>query len=147
MPEAMMFPCKEIEQMPDLFMYLTYDNKHICYKRFKAKDLIDANCDDDFFKLKKDAAVGVVENEYEAGYVRVRLYFNRLGIEPELSVGNWDTDLPNVNPKKWTLATNVYQCRGLPSGDKDATSDPFVTVYCNGKEWKTEVKEDTCNPI
>ena len=83
-----MFPCKEIDQMPDVFMYLTYDDKHVCFYRFKAKELIDVNVDDEYYKMKRDAAINKVENKYEAGYIRVRLYANKLGMHPDLTEGN-----------------------------------------------------------
>jgi len=35
----------------------------------------------------------------------------------------------------------------LPSGDESGSADPFVKVYCDGKEFKTEVNKDTLNPI
>ena len=50
--------------MPDVFLYLTHDKKHVCFKRFKASQLNDVQCDDDFWKLSRDAAINVVTNDW-----------------------------------------------------------------------------------
>ena len=71
----MLFPCKTIEEIPDVFMYLTSDKKHVCFKRFKAKDISDVLGDDDFWKMSGDTAINVVTNDWESGYIHERTLY------------------------------------------------------------------------
>jgi hypothetical protein len=45
------------------------------------------------------------------------------------------------------LIVTVVKADNVPSVDRDGTSDPYVTVSCNGKEQKTSVKKSTLTPI
>jgi Ca2+-dependent lipid-binding protein len=40
----------------------------------------------------------------------------------------WSMDLPE-RANRYTGRAFIYQCKGLPSADKDGTSDPYVEVW------------------
>lgn len=58
---------------------------------------------------------------------------------------------PAVRTTPYKARVSIYQCENLPPADKSGNSDPYVQVYDptndSGKMYKTNVCEDTNNPI
>jgi Ca2+-dependent lipid-binding protein len=50
-------------------------------------------------------------------------------------------------PSQGNLICNVYNCQNLIPADSDGTSDPYVEVNYYGRKAKTQVIDDSINPI
>ena len=144
------FPGEEITTKPDVFVYLRNGDDNVCYMRYKPELLTDPNVKADWIQLLPDKAVGKVKNDWEGGYIRIRLFVGIFGdSEDTISSCGWDSTPPKPSGKTHTLMCNLYQCKQLPAADSDANSDPYVKFYCAGAEVSTgkEERENTLNPM
>jgi len=97
-----------------------------------------------------DKALGKITNDWEGGYIRLRLFVGQYGeYEDTLEPGNWSHQ-PSPPPRDAkTLMCNLFQAKNLPSADSNALADPFVIFYCGGEEIQTRKDEklETLNPM
>ena len=83
--------CREISQLPDLFIYLTYDDDHISFKRIQTKDFQKYKMDVPesvpiIFEVRPDLAVGKLE-DWQIAYIKARIFIGKHGANEDLSVG------------------------------------------------------------
>ena len=142
-------PNKADEPLPDIFVYLRKGSQNICYARLKPEEFSDIYKEEKWIRLKPDKAMGAVKNDWEGGFVKIRVYTGRYDDELDLNRGNWNTE-PNPSGKnKKILLCHLFQCRNLPAADSTGTSDPYAVFYCAGAQASTakDAKLGTLNPI
>lgn len=106
------FPGEEITTKPDVFVYLRNGDDNVCYMRYKPELLTDPNVKADWIQLLPDKAVGKVKNDWEGGYIRIRLFVGIFGdSEDTISSCGWDSTPPKPSGKTHTLMCNLYQCK------------------------------------
>ncbi|CAG9328112.1 unnamed protein product [Blepharisma stoltei] len=135
--------------LPDVFIYLVKDKKSICFHRIRAKDLADVNGKPFWIRFAADKSIGEVKNEWDAGFLRIRIYVGPYDEDnDDLTVGGWDKPPMPPQESKKILVCNLYQCRNLPAADKNGLADPYVKIYCAGALGSTqnEPQERTLNP-
>lgn len=121
--------------LPDVFIYLIYDDEKVCFIRLKAKDCFEKDKIASWKHLRPETHVGKVKNLWNAGFLRLKIY-----------IGLYDESNPDANwgPLKppafnnWVLYAHIFQCRDLPAADKNGLADPYFVLYCCGNEASTK---------
>jgi len=134
--------------LPDVFIYLVYDGKKICFTRVSAKEFTDRAKGAVWRQLVPDKSAGVVKDDWSGGFVKVRIYIGPYNQDHDDTTShNWKS-IAKPNLENWKLYTHLFQCRNLPAADKNGLSDPYVIIYCNGSEASTKDHpiESTLNP-
>ncbi|GMF36658.1 unnamed protein product [Phytophthora lilii] len=149
--DKMLFPV-DIAQVPDVFLYLCEkdDDKRvaICYKRFRAKDLLTSQFqrDTEWIPLMADRAVGKAKAREEfTGKVLVRLGFGPI---ETATAQCWDQKemIEHVNHRMpYQVRVRLYEARNLVSlhaGTKTIAAS--ATVQCwDGVQKTTETAEES----
>ena len=127
--------------LPDVFVYLMSGDDPICFARIKTKYCMDPDAKERWVKFTPNKAIGKVENEWEGGYVLLRVFVD-LATKPGLKLDSWKTKLeaPSDLSTK-VLVCNLYQCKNLPSADADGLADPYVKIICSSAKASTDPKE------
>ncbi|CAG9316505.1 unnamed protein product [Blepharisma stoltei] len=144
-----MVPNLAEKDLPDVFIYLVYEDKRICYARIKPSACINKNSQAEWVSLIPDKSIGKVKENWKAGFLRVRIYIGLFDNDnDELRTGNWDQKLIKPKMEDWVLLAHVFQARDLPAADGVGLSDPYLVIYCAGVEVSTKNKprEQTLNP-
>ena len=127
-----------------------HDKQPVCYWRGDAADFKDHSPAIRWVPLVNDLSIGEVQNAYEAGIISFRLYIHDKYRQGELMadyIEPWNHDLPKL-PFKYKARAYIYQCRGLPSSDKDGNCDPCVEVWSpSDQKPTTTIVEDNTNPV
>ncbi|OMJ78297.1 hypothetical protein SteCoe_21930 [Stentor coeruleus] len=134
--------------MPDVFLYLIYDDQKISFVRMPYKDFTDKTKGPKWNQLIPDKSVGKLKEDWNAGFVKVRIYIGIYDIDnDDVSSYNWKK-LVKPNYDKWNLYVHLFQCRNLPAADKNGLADPYIVIYCAGNEYNTRESpcECTLNP-
>lgn len=134
--------------LPDIFVYLQYSADKVCFARLKPQDFMDPMAKPKWIQFQPDKAKGIVKNDWEGGFLRIRLYVGILD-ESNDTLSAWSGN-PNTPPQnKKILMCNLYQCKSLPPSDGNALADPFVIFYCGGSEIQTDKTErmENLNPM
>ena len=134
--------------LPDVFIYLVYEEQKICFTRIPAKEFKNRAAYPVWRQMVPEKSVGKVKEDWNAGYVKVRVYIGPYDIDnDDPATDNWKR-VKKPDFENWTLYTHLFQCRGLPAADKNGLADPYLTVYCNGSEASTKDHpiESTLNP-
>ena len=143
----------DVEQLPDIFIYLCTANltgdgvSDIAYARLKAADVIRGK-----FKtpaawtvLKADPAVGKISEGTFPGALLMKLGF---GPDSAAEKVSWDAEVGACDEMvPFRLRVNVYQARGLPALDDEGTLDPYVVAHCAGKTQQTRTRKQSCYPL
>lgn len=135
--------------LPDVVVYLMYDNQPICYARIKAEDCADPKPKEKWIKLNPDPAIGKVENPWEGGYVLLKIFVGSIDHEG-YDKKFWESKFDPVQKlKNKLLVCNLYQCRNLPAADPSGLADPFVRILCGSSEYQTDkqAKLEILNPL
>ena len=136
------------DKLSDIFITLVSKKKSLCYARLNPLEFTDVMTEPKWISLTPDKAISEVTNEWEGGYIRLRLYIGRYSESVDDKKGKWH--IPPGAPKKIKKARllfNLFQCRDLPAADSDGQSDPYVEVYCNGTTVSSRVIDNTLNPM
>ena len=142
-------PASSMNALPDIFVYLVYDEKRICYKRIKASGQRDPNIPSEWYSLVPDKAVGEIKEDWKAGFLRARVYVGQFDMDnDDQSQGGWNKRIAEPPMQDWFLLCHIFQARDLPASDKTGLSDPYLRIYCSGSEINTRdsPKEQTLNP-
>ncbi|ETV80250.1 hypothetical protein H257_06591 [Aphanomyces astaci] len=147
----------DYSQIPDVFVYLCKGGsdkmnprKQIAFKRYTAKDLVEANMaiEPKWITLKEDPCVDALGDEAFPG----NIFFN-LGLAPidvaDLSKAAWVSyyDKETLEKRhKYQVRVNIFQARQLPALDDDGLSDPYAKVRFMGEEKRLKEKKKTVNP-
>lgn len=67
--------------MPDVFVYLMIKGKPACYYRAKITDFTDPNPKWKWYEFTADKAVGLVKENWKAGFFGFRLYVRSISDE------------------------------------------------------------------
>ena len=150
--------------MGDLFIYLEYKGKNICFQRFKC-GMFHNKTDIMMVKLLPDFAIGTVNESRKAGILKIEINLKKSDFfaldqdlnssfnseknilqiaDPEIQIKNI---VYNLNLKNYYVVANIYQSRYLIAGDSDGTSDPYIKIKVGKQKLKTKVKNDTVNPV
>ena len=100
--------------------------------------------------LIPDRSLGILSNEWDGGFVQIRIYVGVYTGRDMDKDGNWHIPpIPPAKNKKTSglICFNLYQCRDLPAADSDGQSDPYIEIYCNGIISTSSVIENTLNPM
>lgn len=142
-------PSENFSDLPDVFVYLMQDDTIIAYMRLLPNSCRDINVEPDWMQLIPDKSTGVVDKDWEAGFIRLRVYVGKTNGGEDQLQGGWNQKpiKPPVGNKM--LLANIFQCRNLPSADSNGKADPYVVVKCGPSEALTDKKErmNNLNPI
>jgi hypothetical protein len=136
--------------LPDIFVYLTHGSSNVCFLRLPASEFRDPAIKSKWYQFKPDKSVGSVTNDWEGGFIRLRIFVGPYGdFEDTVRSEQWDVSPSPPPPDNKHLMCNLYQCKNLPAADSNAMSDPYVIFYCGGESISTnpKEKEDTLNPM
>ncbi|OMJ77656.1 hypothetical protein SteCoe_22695 [Stentor coeruleus] len=134
--------------MPDVFLYLVYDDQKISFVRMPYKDFTDKTKGPKWNQLIPDKSVGKLKEDWNAGFVKARIYIGVYDNEnDDKNNYNWKK-LIKPSYDKWNLYAHLFQCRHLPAADKNGLADPYIIIYCAGNEHSTRKTpcESTLNP-
>jgi hypothetical protein len=142
-------PSENFADLPDVFIYLMQDDTILSYMRLRPQDCRDIQVEPDWMQLIPDKSTGVVDKDWEAGFIRLRVYVGRSESGGDQSQGGWSTKLTKTPVGNKILLANIFQCRNLPSADSNGKADPYVVVKCGASEALTGKKErmNNLNPI
>jgi hypothetical protein len=134
----------------DIFLYLVNNESRICFARLPTSDFQNVRGAARWVSLLPDRSLGILSNEWDGGFVQLRLYIGKYTGKESDKDGNWH--IPPVPPaykktQESCIFFNLYQCRDLPAADSDGQSDPYIEIYCNGKENRSEMIQNTLNPM
>jgi hypothetical protein len=138
--------CEDI--LPDVFVYLLYDNVKICYVRIPAKSCSDKAKEARWRQLVPEKTTGKIKDDWNAGFIKVRIFIGKYCPgNDDIEKNNWKK-VEKMKPEEWFLYVHIFQCRDLPAADKNGLADPYVNIYCAGEEVSTREspRECTLNP-
>lgn len=150
LPKKIVRVPKGFDELGDVFVYLESDEKKLCFCRLKPSQFADIRSGSKWLNLIPDKSLGILKNEWDGGFVQVRVYIGVYTGRDLDKDGNWHIPpIPPAKNKKTSglIYFNLYQCRDLPAADSDGQSDPYVEVYCNGIVATSSVIENTLNPM
>lgn len=80
------------DNVPDVFVYLRYKDDNICYFRvpFEKINIIDKTSR--WYDFTPDKSLNIVKNEWEAGFLKIRLYLGRLDAGYGVNDFDWGRD-------------------------------------------------------
>lgn len=135
--------------LPDIFIYLMFDKQPICFARVKQSEINNPKPKETWFKLVPDSSIGKVKNQWEGGYLLLKLFVGKMD-DPGYDKKFWESKLDYS--QKFTsklLVCNLYQCRNLPAADPTGLADPYIQVLCGEAEHVTDkrAKEGILNPL
>lgn len=142
------------ELMDRVYVYLVKDGVNVCWWKGNVKDFTNKDPSNKWLIMKRDAAIGLVTNDYEAGMIQLKLSINPLvagffGSGPAKfeRFDAWKKDPPRrLDSKK--IRCFIFQCRDIPAADTDGNSDAFIEVWNqDGRRIRTKTIEDSLNPI
>lgn len=138
-------------QLPDLFVYLVADRCKICYARIKVEEVNNLNNRAIWHRLYPDIAVGKVQNQWEGGFIKLRLYAGKKN-NTEISTDckqNWVKPFPTNVTKSSVLLCHLFQCKNLATSDSMGLADPYVVFNHSGSIVSTskKAKHNTLNPV
>lgn len=136
-----------------MFVYLMIKDKPACYFRRPISDFRDPNPKWRWFEFTADKAVGVVDEQWKAGFFAIRLYVRSVTeegpIEPLLLAKDsvWSKGFEKRN-RGHLIRCAIYQAALLPPADSNGSSDPYVEIWQPDKNRpRTATSCDTNNPI
>ena len=139
----------------EIFIYLQdEDEKLICFWQGKLNEFMAPNAKWRWIQLKPDASYGIVEEDYKAGMISIKISAARVttnaGPPREIDFTKelaWRKPPPQ-RVQAYQVRIFVFQCKNLPAADSDGSSDPFISVFnTSGDNVCTPVIEDNINPI
>lgn len=89
-PKIVALPRPETGDLPDIFVYLKVSADNVCYARLRPEDYQDLHAKPKWIQLFPDKAKGMVSNDWEGGFVRIRLYVGLMANRPDTTIGGWD---------------------------------------------------------
>ena len=138
-------PKYSVDVLPDVIVYLMYDDDKVCFLRIPASECLNKNAPAKWRQFKVEKCVGKIKKMWNPGFVRIKVY---IGVYVEsLDEGNWSPlNMPEF--RTWILYSHLFQARDLPAADKNGLADPYIKIYCAGTEISTKSKpcELTLNP-
>jgi hypothetical protein len=144
--------------MDRLYVYLVDQNDvPVCYWKGKVSQFTVRNCRQEWHSMVNDRYHNKVKSSIEAGLIQFKLSINSLETNPSV---DWDQTCPRWKQKQAkrydvkVVRCFIFQCRDLPSGDVDGSSDAQVTAYSVQKDpkirsklAKTNVSKDNLDPL
>ena len=136
-----------------VYIYLQdEDDVSICFWWGELSEFKEMNAKWRWINLKPDRSHGMVENDYEAGMVSVKMAARKVPkngqvLQPWNKFNAWRKDPPR-RIGAYQLRCFLFQCRDLPAADSDGSSDPYIKIFnTTGEDVVTTVIEDNVNPI
>lgn len=140
-------PSSNFDDLPDVFVYLMYEEVIVSYIRLLPKDYQSITGQPEWLQLIPDKSTNVIKNDWEGGFLRLRFYCGKLNTKEDTSSqAGWKEKLKKPVAGNKLLLTNIFQCRNLPSADSNGKADPYVLIKC-GSEEKHTGKEDRMNNL
>ena len=142
-------PSSNFDDLPDVFVYLMYDNTIVSYIRLLPKDYQSIDGRPEWLQLIPDKSTGVIKNDWEGGFLRLRFYCGKTTKVDTSSQAGWKEKLQKPIAGNKLLLANIFQCRNLPSADSNGKADPYVKIKCGSQENLTgmEARMNNLNPI
>ena len=145
--KGIMSPSSNFDDLPDVFVYLTYDDNIVSYIRLRPRDYQAMNNQPEWLQLIPDKSTGAIKNDWEGGFLRLRFYCGK--INPAVDTSSkygWKEKLKRPAVGNKLLFVNLFQCRHLPSADSNGKADPYVIALCGPNKANTG-KEDRMNNL
>lgn len=112
----------------------------ICYFVDEVANYTDHNAKLKWVQLKRDPAIGTVENDWDAGFIQFRLYVHEASEKGEYVGSEFEKPWKKQPRQRLTVhrvRCFIYQAFNLPPMDDTGASDPLVRVW-NTKGEKIE---------
>lgn len=154
-----------INEVPDIFIYVTRGNKNISYLRITDPSLLSSKPFYRDTRLKIEKGQNPKGNYFEAGILNMRIAFKTeaewatlrtspVPEDPQFKGSNfkvpWSEEPSKPsrsNMKPIAIIANVYMAKNLISADDTGLSDPLIVFDHHGAQAKTSVYKQTLNPI
>jgi len=73
-------------------VYLRYGKDNICYLRVPYSKINSIDKTARWYEFTPDKAINMVKNDWEAGFIKLRLYLGRIEGGPSPTADGWGTD-------------------------------------------------------
>lgn len=97
--------------------------------------------------FKPDRSIAPDLRDDQAGIIKMRLTAGFSQALEGLMVGDWNKPIQKPVGSFGYLFVHLYHAQDLIPADNDGCSDPFCRIGYYGREVKTEVIEDSLNPV
>lgn len=143
-----LFPYNKFEDLPDVFIYLKEGDNRLCFIRKTAAYFIDRFMEKpEILLFKPELSKNPDFKFHEAGLVKLRCAISLTDFFTDFDIGNWNKPLAKPEMKTIFLFANVFHGKNLIPADSDGNSDPYYSIEYYGCEEKSEVIEDSLNPV
>jgi hypothetical protein len=150
--EKFVFP-EDVDQIPDIFIYLLRDDRPICFARMKAtmdpktKQLLGFDRQAEWVLLQEDKSIDALEDDVFPGTVLMKIGFGPAA-DAEGHADAWKEALDKSRElTPYQMRLHIFQCKNIPAADSNGLSDPFLKIKYLGKDTlKTETKKKTVFP-
>lgn len=142
------FPYFNADELPDIFIYIRYKDKRICFIRKPASFFLHKFTNEPqhyFFAPDKSIMPNLKDDE--AGILKFRCVVAISQAISNLSIGGWNTKISKEILKKTWLFAHIYQAQDLIPADSDGNSDAFIELNYYGCKSRTETVYDSLNPV
>ena len=127
---------------------MLYDNKRISYVRYKASYFMyQLENTPQIIYFKPDRSISPTLRDDECGIAKLRVTVGMKHGFSDLSKGGWDRPMNKPVQQIGFLFAHIYHAQDLVPADSDGTSDPYCMISYCGVEKKTEIIDDTLNPV
>lgn len=77
------------DNIPDVFVYLRYKDDNICYVRIPSYKISTVEKTARWYEFIPDRSIDMVKNDWEAGFIKLRLYLGKYEGGPGPKVCDW----------------------------------------------------------
>ena len=133
LPDITVRAPEQQEDIYDVIIYLATSMNNadrICFKRIKAKDLLDVNnrkFDIESFLLEEDKSIDPLDDEEFPGIVQMRIKLYSKDVEDTFPK---DLFKPLSTYTDYLLQLHIYMGRNFPPADETGAADPFIIARC-----------------
>lgn len=132
-----------------MFIYLSTSSNQsdrICFKRLKAKDLLDCHGKKwmiENYLLEEDKSIDPLDDEQFPGIIQARIKMYSKDAEDDFPKDLFKSQDDYLD---YLLQIHLYMGRDFPPADETGAADPFIIARCQGKKTKSRTKYETLNP-
>lgn len=137
--------------MGNIFIQLLDEqDRPIAHYNFPAKHFTNSDPGPHWCILSAEKSVGEIMNDYDAGAVSIKLFINDVKKNGEVNPAQYPPWKKRAAKRLGSrlIRAFIFQCRGLPTGQGDDVSDPYIRCWNQqGKDIRTSHINDSINPM
>ena len=140
------FPYNNMDELPDVFVYLCEGTSPLCFIRLKIQNLEETP---KLYYFSPDQSLESAKKiqKNDAGILKMGFKINSCQIsgQKELKVVNKSFNESKL--RKGILISNIFLAQELIPADSDGNSDPFYIISFYGQSIQGEVVKKSLNPV